>query len=278
MSYTEQDVREGRRLMDEGRDNRLAIGDKLLAIAGLSNDGVFEEFCGRIGLAPWTGKEYRHTARMATPAIRKLIADGTVHVSYSALREGARPGPAGVPADEGWTKLKALLAEAQHAGHDRVTHAYYQQVLGTAPALKELVNPGTGDSTKLMAYLGGLSGSEREKIVCSLLAADARLSKSVRRTIDEQKRRERDRERLDGRDDAGGQWMALAKDLVNLGDQASVFVNRHPHDQLVEQQLPAAREALVKLELATAWITMRLDSAKAKPARRQRPVNVAVAV
>lgn len=276
MTYTDEDVREGRRLMDEGRDNRLAIGDKLLAVAGLNNDGVFEEFCSRIGLTPATGRGYRHTARIATPAVRQLIADGSVHVSYSTLREGARLGPAGVPLDEGWTKLRALLKEAREAGRDRVTHASYQQVLGTTPALKELVDPGTGDSTKLMAYLGGLTGGEREKIVCSLLANDANLRKSVRRTIDEQRRRERDRERLDGGEPVG-QWMALAKDLVQLGDQASVFVSRHPSDQLVEQQLPAAKDALVKLELAVAWITMRLDTA-AEPAKGRRPVKVAVAV
>ncbi|MBB5939515.1 hypothetical protein [Streptomyces zagrosensis] len=276
MTYTEQDVCEGRRLMDEGRENRLAIGDKLLAVAGLNNDSVFEEFCGQIGLAPATGREYRHTARMATPAIRQFIAEGDVHVSYSALREGARPRPGGIPADEGWTKLRALLKEAREAGRDRVTHAYYQQILGTAPALKELVDPGSGDSTKLMAYLGGLSGSEREKIVCSLLADDTSLRTSVRRTIEDQRRRERDRERLDGPEPAT-HWMPLARALVALGDQASGFVNRHPSAQLVEQQLPAAREALVKLELATAWITMRLDTA-AKPARSRRAAKVAVAV
>jgi hypothetical protein len=32
MTYTDEDVREGRRLMDEGRENRLALGDKLLAV------------------------------------------------------------------------------------------------------------------------------------------------------------------------------------------------------------------------------------------------------
>lgn len=276
MTYTDGDVREGRRLMDEGRENRLAIGDKLLAVAGLDNDGAFEEFCGRIGLSPASGRGYRHTARIATPAIRELIAKAGVHVSYSALREGARLGPAGIPVDEGWTKLRALLAEAREAGRDRVTLAHYQQVLGTAPALKELVDPGSGDSTKLMAYLGGLSGGERESIVCSLLADDAALRKSVRRTIDDQRRRDRDRESLDDRGTTE-QWMPLAQALVALGDQAGGFVNRHPSAPLVEQQLPAARDALVKLELATAWITMRLDTAK--PARAgSRKQKVAVAV
>nr|BFD92089.1 hypothetical protein KitaXyl93_34490 [Kitasatospora sp. Xyl93] len=277
MTYTDEDVREGRRLMDEGRENRLAIGDKLLAVAGLNSDSVFEEFCGRIGLTPFTGREYRHTARMATPAIRKLIAESNVHVSYSTLREGARSRLGGIPADENWTKLRALLKEAREVGRDRVTLASYQQVLGTAPALKDLVDPASGDSTKLMSYLGGLSGSEREKIVCSLLEDDTNLRTSVRRTIDAQRRRERDREQLDGREPVE-QWMPLARALVTLGDQAGSFVNRHPSAQLVEQQIPAAREALVKLELAAGWVKMRLDSA-AKPAHAgPRAVKVAVAV
>jgi hypothetical protein len=278
MTYTEQDVREGRRLMDQGRQNRLEIGDQLLAVAGLNNDSVFEEFCGQIGLAPATGRVYRHTARIATPAIRKLIADGNVHVSYSVLREGARLTSGGAPVDEGWTTLRALLEEAREDGSGRVTRAYYQQVLGTAPALKDLVDPGSGDSTKLMAYLGGLSGSEREKIVCSLLEDDTNLRTSVRRTIDAQKRRERDRDQLDGREPVDP-WMPLARDLVTLGDQAGGFVNRHPSaGQLVEQQVPAAKEALVKLELARSWITMRLGTS-AKPSRAgRRSVKVAVAV
>ncbi|MFF3748818.1 hypothetical protein [Streptomyces kronopolitis] len=108
MTCADGDVHEVRRLMDEGRENRLALGDKLLAVAGLNNDSVFEEFCGLIGLAPATAREYRYTARLATAAIRQLIAEGTVHVSYSTLREGAGPSPGCLPADEGWAKLRTL--------------------------------------------------------------------------------------------------------------------------------------------------------------------------
>ncbi|MEU5582757.1 hypothetical protein ABZ791_28595 [Streptomyces huasconensis] len=42
MSYTDQDVREGRRPMNEGLENRLVIGDKLLAVTPSGPDGAFD--------------------------------------------------------------------------------------------------------------------------------------------------------------------------------------------------------------------------------------------
>ncbi|MEU7158891.1 hypothetical protein [Streptomyces chrestomyceticus] len=42
MSYTDQDVREGRQLMHEGLENRLVIGDKLLAVTPSGPDGAFD--------------------------------------------------------------------------------------------------------------------------------------------------------------------------------------------------------------------------------------------
>jgi hypothetical protein len=85
---TDQDVREGRRLMDDGRENRLVIGDKLLSVTVSGPDGVFDRYCDEISLNPRTARKYRHTARMCTPSVRQLVADSGVHVSYSALREG----------------------------------------------------------------------------------------------------------------------------------------------------------------------------------------------
>lgn len=45
-------------------------------------------------------REYRHTAKMCTPAVCKMLAGSRVLVSYTVLREGARKGPSGVPHDE----------------------------------------------------------------------------------------------------------------------------------------------------------------------------------
>ncbi|MFF9922801.1 hypothetical protein ACF1HG_35420 [Streptomyces globisporus] len=66
MSYTDQDVREGRRLMNEGCQNRLGIGDKLLGVTPSGPDGVFDQYCDEISLSPRTARQYRHTARMCT--------------------------------------------------------------------------------------------------------------------------------------------------------------------------------------------------------------------
>ncbi|WP_327298993.1 hypothetical protein [Streptomyces sp. NBC_01197] len=69
MSYTDQDVREGRRLMNEGCENRLVIGDKLLAgTAAGGPDSAFDQYCDEIGLSPKTARQYRHTARRVHPA------------------------------------------------------------------------------------------------------------------------------------------------------------------------------------------------------------------
>ncbi|MGW1659195.1 hypothetical protein [Streptomyces atratus] len=91
MSYTDQDVREGRRLMNEGCENGLVIGDKLLTVTAPGGpDSAFDQYCDEISLNPKTARQYRHTARMCTPPVRQLLAVSGVHVSYSALREGAR--------------------------------------------------------------------------------------------------------------------------------------------------------------------------------------------
>ncbi|MEU5437230.1 hypothetical protein AB0G73_28160 [Streptomyces sp. NPDC020719] len=116
MSYTDQDVREGRRLMDSGRENRLVIGDKLLSVTVPGQDGDFDRYCDEISLNPRTAREYRHTARMCTPPVRQFVAASGVHVSYSALREGARLAPSGKPYDEGYSMLRSLLKEAREAG------------------------------------------------------------------------------------------------------------------------------------------------------------------
>ncbi|MFE2601641.1 hypothetical protein ACFXCZ_35095 [Streptomyces sp. NPDC059396] len=57
MSYTDQDVREGRLLMNDGRDNRLAMGDKLLSIAARGQDSDFERYCDEIDLSVRTARQ-----------------------------------------------------------------------------------------------------------------------------------------------------------------------------------------------------------------------------
>jgi hypothetical protein len=114
--------------------------------------------------------------------------------------------------------------------------------------------------------------------VVSLLEADAGLRSSVRETVNEQHRRERDRERIDC-GETPGQWMALARDLVRVGDQATGFIARHQSTgALCEEQLPAAKDALTKIELMATWIGLRLGGANESARRERGTARVPVAV
>ncbi|MFJ4806959.1 hypothetical protein [Streptomyces murinus] len=62
MSYTDQDVRDGRRLVNDGRENRLVIGDKLLSITALGGEGVFGRYCDEISISPQTARQYCDSA------------------------------------------------------------------------------------------------------------------------------------------------------------------------------------------------------------------------
>lgn len=277
MGFSVQDVHEGRTLMGQGCVNRLEIGDKLLAVTAASGDSVLEEYCDAIGLQPRSGRDYRNVARLCTPPLRTRIAAVGVAINYSILREGSRLGPGGVPIDEGFRTLLVLMESAAAEGRGLVKLPEYHRVLGTGPALRDLVDPDSGDATKLMEYLAGMAGGDREKIVVSLLEADAALRKSVRRSIDNANRRERDRDLITcgAKGDAS---LAVARELLSLGDQAQGFVKRYPSAQLVEQHMDAARTSLAKLELATAWIKMRLTPGEESASAGRRTAKVPVAV
>lgn len=170
-----------------------------------------------------------------------------------------------------------LPEEAAAQGRDQLQLPQCHQALGIAP-LRDLMDPPPGDAAKLVEYPGGLEGGAREKIVVSLLQADAALHSSVRKTVNEQHQRERDRERIDC-GEVPGQWMALARDLLRVGDQATGFIARYQSTgELTEQQLPAAKDALTKVEMMSTWIKLRLGG-ESESARRERgTARVPVAV
>ncbi|WP_434593662.1 hypothetical protein [Streptomyces sp. A5-4] len=260
MSYSDQDVAEGRGLVVGGRVNRLAIGDKLLSVTAGAGEGVLDAYCDDICLSARTGRDYRQTARLCTPLVRKAVAASGIHVSYSVLREGARTGSGGVAVDEGYRKLRALLKETQTAGGDRVGMAQYQRVLGTAPALGDLLGASGGAGPSLAEYLGALGNHpDREKIVCGLLEKDAELRGAARRTIEDQRRVERDRNRYITCGPPTGKGAFVARDLVRLGDQTVGFMHRYPDQvELSAEQLNAVKDTLVKVELLVSWIQVRL--------------------
>lgn len=261
MSYTDQDVREGRRLMNDGRENRLVIGDKLLSVTTTGQDVAFDRYCDEISLNPRTAHQYRHTARMCTPPVRQFVADSGVHVSYSALREGARLSSSGRPHDEGYSTLRLLLKEARESGTGRISVPHYRRALGIGPALQDLLDPRSDVSVS--EYLGALPPAERDKVLRDLVEDDARVHDAIKRAMDEKRRR--DRENRDP--ECGGgkpdKAQALARDLVRLRDQASAFMNRYPPSAAVlftGEQRAACAEALGTLEVLMTWIKVRIGS------------------
>ncbi|MFD5523431.1 hypothetical protein [Streptomyces virginiae] len=281
MSYTDQDVHDGRRLMNDGRDNRLVIGDKLLSVAAPGQDDALDRFCDEISLNPRTARQYRHTARMCTPPVRQFVADSGVHVSYSALREGARLAPSGKPYDEGFTTLRSLLGEARETGAGRVSVAQYKRALGIGPALKDLLDPSA--ETSVSDYLRALSEGdpiERDKVLRELVEADDAFRNAVKAAMDDKRRRDRE-----GRIEAPGQRptkaQALARDLVRQRDQATALMNRYPPStslDFTDEQHAACQEALGTLEVLATWIRVRLNSqaSGAAPVRSESRTLVAV--
>ncbi|KUL69409.1 MULTISPECIES: hypothetical protein [unclassified Streptomyces] len=259
MSYTDQDVREGRRLMDDGRENRLVIGDKLLSVTASGHDSAFDRYCDEISLNPRTARQYRHTARMCTPPVRQLVAGSGVHVSYSALREGARLAPSGKPYDEGYSTLRLLLEDARAAGAGRVSVTQYRRALGMGPALQDLLNPASDMS--VAEYLSALPPAERDKVLRDLVEEDVKVHDAIKRAMDDKRRRDRENR---GPECGGGKpdkAHALARDLVRLRDQATAFMNRYPPSAAVAftgEQRAACAEVLGTLEVLATWIKVRI--------------------
>ncbi|MEU9606354.1 hypothetical protein [Streptomyces sp. NPDC048057] len=261
MSFQTQDVSEGRRLMGDGRRNRLALGDKLLAVAPPGQEGVLDLFCDEISLSPQTAREYRHTARMCTPGVRDLVDHSSVHVSYSVLREGARLGAAGKPHDEEWFQLRSLLEEAEAAGRGRLTVAHYRRVLGTTPPLKELLgSSGDGDAS-VSEYLNALkqNAPEREKIIQALVAEDAQLRDAVQKAINENRRRDGDGSGKGPDRPRTDKATAFVRDIIRLRDQANGFMHRYPRPpKFAADQQEAAEEAAGTLEILATFTRVSL--------------------
>ncbi|MEV0444808.1 hypothetical protein AB0I84_04595 [Streptomyces spectabilis] len=276
MSYTEQDVHEGRRLMDDGRQNRLVIGDKLLSVTAQGSDRDCERYCDAISLHPNTGRTYRHTARICTPPVRQLVADSGVHVSYSVLREGARLAPSGKPYDESYKRLRAMLTEAREAGAGRILLAQYQQALGTGPALQDLLDP--AQETSLSQYLGTLlpdNPAERAKLLKDLVEEQADFCEGVKQAMDDKRRRDREN-RIDCPGDKPSKGQALARDAVRMRDQAVAFMNRYPRAvAFTDDQRAACEEALGTLEVLAMFLKLRLgNEAAAASGQRAEPRNL----
>ncbi|GGU61175.1 hypothetical protein [Streptomyces lavendofoliae] len=255
MSYTVRDVREVRTLMNVGRDNRLAIGDRLLAIAPPGNDACLSDFCNEVDLSIQTARDYRHTALACPPEIRRLIADSGVHVSYSVVREGARAGVSGAPRDAGWSVLQALIEEAQNDGTGCVLRARYMKELGITPPQQGQL-PGSAD----LLDEATLEAIRQDPELLLPLVQDAirnheGAADAVRQAVEED-RRARASRRNDPTVRTGNDTsLRFVRDLLNLRDQGTGFMNRYPHSiSLPDDQKDLAAAACEGLSVLLTWV------------------------
>jgi hypothetical protein len=192
MGFAEQDVQECRRLVIDCRMNQLAIGD-ILAGDWAEGADALGEFCERVGLSVSSASRWRAIARAVTPALREHLAGCGVFVSCSVLREGTRT-IGGRPADDGFAKLLRLIAGAQAAGVDRVTHATYQTVLGTAPSLSEVMDLVKRQSEQVIDYVSEVNHSpHREELMRVLVADDATSRAELAAELDKRRAKQEER-------------------------------------------------------------------------------------
>ncbi|MEU6721922.1 hypothetical protein ABZ897_61705 [Nonomuraea sp. NPDC046802] len=280
MSFTEHDVQAGRSLMSACRGNQLAIGD-LLAAEWAGNAAALGEFCERIGLSVSTAKEWRTTAAAVTPDLRERLNSCGVFVSYTVLREGARPR-GGQVLDPGYVKLLHLIEDAKAAGVDRVGHATYQTVLGTAPPLAATKDPVARQSDEVIDYLTEVDNSpNRDQLIEILLKDEQVTRKELAAAFEAQ--RARQAQRAEQRATCGtqtppapptGTGGALVAGLLALAEQSARLVKRFPGQLVrldVAQQADAA-VALGDLDIFMTWARQATSIRPvAVPAQRRAP-------
>ncbi|MER6574699.1 hypothetical protein [Nonomuraea sp. NPDC001023] len=274
MSFTEHDVYECRRLMSACRINQLAIGDMLTA--AWADGDTLGKFCERVGLSVTTAKQWRATAKAVTPDLRMLLETSGVFVSYSVLREGTRM-MGGQPIDPGYAKLRRLIDDARTTGADRVNHATYQTVLGTAPSLAIVLDPQAREAEEVVDYVSDMNNSpNRDLLVSALLADDAVTHAELEAEFNKQRAE---------REEQGGQQppkqptgkpdpsAALVADLLTLAAQSARIIKRLPRTvQLDLAQQANASVALDDLDVFTTRIRhIAAIRTVSVPAQRRAP-------
>ncbi|MEV4805004.1 hypothetical protein AB0K18_33815 [Nonomuraea sp. NPDC049421] len=280
MSFTEHDVHECRRLMSACRVNQLAIGDMLRA--AWADGDALGEFCEQVGLSVTTAKQWRATAKAVTPDLRTLLETCGVFVSYSVLREGTRM-VGGRPVDGGYAKLRRLIDDAKTAGIDRVNHATYQTVLGTAPSLAIVLDPQAREAEDVVDYVSDMNNSpNRDLLVSALLADDAVTRAELEAEFDKQ-RAEREEQngqqppkQPTGKPDPSA---ALVADLLALAAQSARIIKRLPRTvQLDLAQQANASVALDDLDVFTKRVRQIAGiHTVSVPAQRRAPRQKATA-
>ncbi|MEU7742993.1 hypothetical protein [Nonomuraea sp. NPDC049158] len=277
MSFTENDVHECRRLMVGCRVSQLAIGDILAAEWAQSADSL-GEFCERVGLSVTTAKEWRATAAAVTPALRERLNTCGVFVSYSVLREGARPR-GGQVLDPGYVKLLHLIDDAKAARMDRVNRATYQTVLGTAPPLAAVMNPSARETDEgVIDYVTEVRNSPNRDELLRVLVADDQVTRAEMTAVFDKQRAQQAEQRAGRGGETPparpvGTGAALVAELRALAEQSARVVKRFPG--LVRLDVTQRADAAVALDDLDVFMTWARQAASirpvAVPAQRRAP-------
>jgi hypothetical protein len=260
--------------MTAGRAGQLAIGD-ILAAEWADNAAALGQFCERAGLSVSTAKQWQATAAAVTPDLRKHLEDSGVFVSYSVLREGARPRGGQVP-DPGYAKLLHLIDDAKNAGVDRVNLATYQTVLGTAPPLAAVMDPQARDSDDhVIDYVTEVQHSPNRDELVKVLAVQEQVTRAEVAAAFEARRAQKaqHQSQTQSTQPQAGTGAALAAALAALAGQAGRLAKRFPGLVTLDtaQQADIA-VALGDLDVFMAWarqVSAVRPVARAGTGRRQ---------
>lgn len=276
MNVTDLEATKSRRVIDGERDGKLFLGD----LVGRMEPEEFGYWARQWGKSLRSVREYRHTAKMCTPAMRKMLAGSRVLVSYTVLREGARKGPSGVPHDEDYRVLERLLGEARESGLGNINLIDYRNALDLGPSVEDLIDDSGQDLKDALDQVG--HGPERQRLINAIEAkfreqAQARKAMSEVLAAERATRRERAREneRLGlGMDPEAAMESACVKELVAIGDLAAAALKRYAHLQpsqfTDELNTRAITKAQITLETVIGWLN---GTKQATPSGGRVPVQ-----
>ncbi|MFK0121177.1 hypothetical protein [Streptomyces sp. NPDC090994] len=159
-AYSLEQVERGQKLVarddlltSEKQRTRLEIGDLLLEAEPMDDDelsngshDVIRRFAAEIGITAEMAREYRRVSSRCSSALRQVLAESNVTVSYSVLREAAlgfslpkeiRDAEKALPMEGRKRRCQArwdiLLEMLQKPGRRRVTAQEFRAAIGARP-------------------------------------------------------------------------------------------------------------------------------------------------
>ncbi|MEU6798997.1 hypothetical protein ABZ907_45515 [Nonomuraea wenchangensis] len=182
----------------------------------------------RQGVAGHGGRGHPGSAR----AVEQLRRVRLLHRLAGGSASAGRPG-----LDPGYSKLLHRIEDAKAPGVDRVGHATYQTVLGTAPPLAAAKDPVARQSDEVIDYLTEADNSpNRDQLVEILLKDEQVTRKELAAAFEAQRANQAQRaeQRAAGGTETpparptAGTGGALVAGLLALAEQSARLVKRFP--------------------------------------------------